>query len=146
MSSPFGFGPRFEAGQFIRFNYRGFQTVEPDKEVMVLHPNWRGQLHGIDLKRLTPAQVDVLHQIMDPETKTKGSRVSLVNDILRRMDPVEEIKSPMTFYVKMVKPFLRGVDAYRRYETSRMSGVTILRESQVKGTVTNVAPLFKKPF
>lgn len=138
------FGNRFQAGQFIRFNYRGFQTVEPDKEVMVLHPNWRNQLHGIDLKRLTPAQVDVLHQIMDPETKTKGSRVSLVNDILRRMDPVEEIKNPLTFYVKMVKPFLRGADAYRRYNVPQMSNVTVLRESKVSGGVTNPAPLFKK--
>lgn len=120
---------------------------DPNKEIMVLNPNWQGKCHGIDLKRITPAQVEVLRLIMDPATRAdpaKASKYPLVQDILRRMDPVEVIKNPISFYAMMVKPFLNRADAYRQYWPDRMYNLKTLDDSKVQGAVTNPKPLFHK--
>jgi hypothetical protein len=144
-----------QPGAFIKFRYvlppeivrSSPQVHDPNKEVMVLHPNWNQQMHGIDLKRLTPAQVDVLRLIMDPKTKDDPAALNkypLVKDILNRMDPPEMIKNPIAFYSMMIKPFLNRADAYRRYWRSRMMNTQVIESSKVAGQVTNPAPLFKK--
>jgi hypothetical protein len=144
-----------QPGAFIRFRYNippemvraSREPHDPNKEIMVLHPNWQNQVHGIDLKRLTPAQVDVLKLIMDPATKEdpkKLNKYPLVRDILNRMDPPEMIKNPIAFYAMMVKPFLSGADAYRRYWSSRMFSPQLIESSKVEGAVTNPKPLFHK--
>ena len=159
---------RFEVGQFITFTYNppakdtraraGLQTdpiQDKSKEIMVLHPNWHHKIHGIDLKRLTPAEGQVLHAIMDPETKRKVDAhewpiqgvpaYPLIRDILSRMDPVELIKNPLSFYQRLVKPFIRDKDCYRQYNPQYVFGVRVVQESKVQGHVTNPAPAFGKP-
>lgn len=140
---------KIKPGQIVRFTYNP-KVIEEDtgdrfKEVLVLNPNWQGKVHGIDLKRLTQAERDVLMAIFDPTTKARGlHRIPLVNDILRRMNPLTEVKNPMAFYQKFVKVFLRNKDAYRQYETNRMLNTIIVKESKVQGQVTNPKPLFHK--
>ncbi len=164
---------RFEAGQFITFTYNppardlrkrpGLQTAQSlqpvvhdsQKSVFILHPLWHNEVHAIDLKRLTPAEVQVIHAVMDPKVKAAvdagqwpvegAPPYPLVRDILRRGNPVEDIKNPMAFYTMFVKPFLRDKDAYRKYKTQYMFGVKVIQESQVQGHVTNPKPLFGKP-
>lgn len=142
--------PTYKPGQVIRFTY----THSPDrideatgdryKEVFVLNPNWQNKVHGIDMKRLTLAEREVLVAVFDPKTKPGQHRLPIVNDVLRRMNPREEVKNPMSFYQKFVKVFLRNKDAYRIYEHPRMTGVTVVKESAVSGSVTNPKPLFHK--
>lgn len=159
---------RFEAGQFITFTYNppakdvrqraGLQTApikDKAKEILVLHPNWHGKVHGIDLKNLTPAEGQVLRAIMDPETKRKidGGEwpvagvppYPLIRDILTRLDPVELIKNPLAFYQQLIKPFIRDKDCYRQYWPHYVYGVKVVAESHVQGAVTNPKPLFGKP-
>jgi len=158
---------RFEAGQFITFTYNppardvavraGLQTApikDKTKRVFVLHPLWHNQVHAIDLENLTPAEGQVLRSIMDPKVKASVDAgewpvqgvppYPLIRDILRRGDPVEDIKNPMAFYSMFVKPFLRNKDAYRKYWTQHMFGVKVEQESQVQGHVINPKPLFGK--
>lgn len=159
---------RFEAGQFITFTYNppakdirqraGLQTApikDKAKEILVLHPNWHGKVHGIDLKNMTPAEGQVLRAIMDPETKRKLDEgqwpitgvppYPLIRDILTRLDPVELIKNPLAFYQQLIKPFIRDKDAYRIYWPHYIYGVKVVSESHVQGAVTNPKPLFGKP-
>jgi hypothetical protein len=159
---------RFEAGQFITFTYNppardirarpGLQTPpasDRSKEILVLHPNWHGKVHGIDMKRLTPAEGQVLRAIMDPETKRQvdagqwpvegAPPYPLIRDILSRMEPVELIKNPVAFYQQLVKPFIRDKDCYRQYNPQYVFGVRVIEESRVQGQVTNPAPAFGKP-
>jgi len=155
MPSPFKPGlfggpgrPRqYAPGQIIRFTYE-HQAVDAStdgkyKEVLVLNPLWNNKLHGIDLKRLTPAERRVLEDVLDPELKDKPSPIPLVNDIKRRMDPIELIKNPAVFYTRFVRPFMRQKDIYRQYIPSRMSGVTVVKGAKIstgKPPVKN--PLF----
>lgn len=141
---------KYLPGQVLRFTYRvhtGAMPGEPGddfKEILVLHPNWLGKLHGIDLKRLTSAERETLDAIFNPEQKGKSHRFPLVNDILRRMDPITEVKNPVSFYSKFVKVFLRNKDAYRTYYTTSMLNVTIASQTSVVGKVINPTPLFSK--
>lgn len=138
----------FKPAQVVRFTYNQ-KIIDEDtgdrfKEVFVLNPSWQGKMHGIDLKRLTAAERAVLIAIFDPRTKKGMSRIPMVNDILSRMNPRVEVKNPMAFYQKFVKVFLRNKDAYRVYETPKMLNVTIVKQTEVQGTVTNPTPLFHK--
>lgn len=127
---------------------------DPSKEVFVLHPHWQNQVHGIDMKRVTPAEQQVLHAIMDPANgeAVKAGRwpidgvpnYPLIRDTLLRMQPTELIKNPLGFYAQFVKPFIRNKDVYRRYNPQYMFGLQVVQESRVTGPVTNPAPLFKK--
>lgn len=136
------FGPVARAGDFIKFTYTGPKTEDRYKEVLVLHPGWNGEMHAIDLKRVTPAERKVLEAIMDPGTKEKPHAYPLVNDILRRMDPIEELKNPLSFYHKFVKPFIRDKDCYRRYKLVNVTGVQTMQKSAMEGHVINPKPLF----
>lgn len=136
------------AGTIVRFRYQGVNTEDNQKEVLVLQPEWQGKMHALDLKRVTPAEREVLFELFDPRTYEPGhrSRYPLVEDVRRRMDPLEEVKNPMAFYTKFVKVFLRTAgDCYRTYFSARMNGVQIVRESGVRGRQYNPRPLFSKP-
>jgi hypothetical protein len=139
------FGPIAQAGSFIRFTYNSQASEDRFKEILVLNPNWRGEVHGIDLKRITPAERKVLEAIMDPKTKELNGRhpYPLVNDILRRMDPIEELKNPLSAYNKLIKPFIRNKDCYRKYKHHLIQGVQVMQKSAMEGAVTNPRPLFK---
>lgn len=140
----------FKPGQTIRFTYNhpadriDEATGDRFKEVFVLNPNWFGRMHGIDMKRLTVAEREVITAVFDPRTKKGMHRLPLVNDILRRMDPKQEIKNPLTFYHKFVKVFLKNKDAYRIYEHTRILNASVVKTSNVIGNVTNPNPLFHK--
>lgn len=138
---------RHEPGSIIRFTYEhqdvDASTGDKFKEVLVLHPSWQNKVHGLDLKRLSPAERTVLEAVLDPEQKDTPHRIPLVNDIKRKMDPITLIKNPIIFYTKFIKPFLRGKDAYRVYIPARMKSITTVKNAKVStGKKPNDKPLF----
>jgi hypothetical protein len=132
----------FEAGSTIRFTYNSVSSGDRFKEVLVLHPNWNGKVHAIDLKRLTAAEREVLNAVLDPKQKGKTHKLPLVNDILTRMDPTELIRSPTSFYNQLVKQFLNNKDAYRTYTPSKMTGIQKIHASRVTTSPSGRKPLF----
>lgn len=63
--------PSFRPGQVIRFTYRHFwpkdaNSREDEKQILVLHTRWQNKVHGVDMKVLTPAQLQILQAVMDP--------------------------------------------------------------------------------
>jgi hypothetical protein len=127
---------------------------DQSKSAFILHNNWQGKVHAIDLGRITPAEIQVLQSIMDPNVKAQADQgvwpikgvpnYPLIRDILRRMDPTELIKNPIAFYQTMIKPFIRSKDCYRQYWPHYMFSLKVMAESHIKGQLTNPAPLFKK--
>jgi hypothetical protein len=133
---------RFEPGQIVRFTYdhpAEDEVTDRYKEVFVLNGNHLGKIHGLDMKLLTPADREVLQLLMDPDSKGKVHRIPIVNDILKRMDPLVEIKNPVAFYAKFVRPFLHGRDVYRSYWQQRMKSPTVVEKSQVTGAAQGTA-------
>lgn len=140
--------------QVVREPIAAAPRKDKNKEVFILHPNWNGKVHGIDLGRVTPAEIQVLQAIMDPNVKAQADAGTwpiegvppypLVRDILKRMDPVELIKNPLAFYQRLIKPFIRATDCYRQYWSQYMFSLSTIAETHVKGPLSNPAPLFKK--
>ena len=58
--------PLFEVGDTIRFTYSGHDTKDRFKEALILHTNWNGKVHALDLKRMTVAEREVIKVVMDP--------------------------------------------------------------------------------
>jgi hypothetical protein len=126
----------------------------PSKQAFILHPHWNNKVHAIDLGRVTPAEIQVLQAVMDPNVKAQADQgvwpiegcpnYPLIRDILRRCDPVELIKNPLAFYQQLIKPFIRDKDCYRQYHSIYMFGLKVMAESHVKGPLMNPKPLFKK--
>lgn len=61
----------YRPGQVIRFTYRHFwptdaNSRDPSKELFILHPHWEGKVHGIDLKVLPAAKLEIFKVVMDP--------------------------------------------------------------------------------
>ncbi|MCK4518132.1 hypothetical protein KAT92_05110, partial [Candidatus Babeliales bacterium] len=116
------------------------------KQVFVLHPGWQGKMHGLDMKNMTEAERVVIKTVMNPNAENmRTHRIPLINDILKRMDPPELIKNPMSFYNQFVKPFIRNKDMYRTYHTMVMTGIQVIDQSKVEGNIFNPKPLFGKP-
>ena len=139
----------YKAGDIIRFTYHSeivdAVSTSVYKEVFVLHHLWQTLTHGLDMKRMTEAERVVLKTIMNPDASGRTHRIPLINDVLRRMDPPELIKNPVSFYSQFVKPFIRNKDLYRTYHPLVMTGVQIVDASKVQGNVFNPKPLFGKP-
>ncbi|OGR24991.1 MAG: hypothetical protein A2139_14885 [Desulfobacca sp. RBG_16_60_12] len=137
----------FTPGQIIRFSYQhesvDANTGDKFKEVLVLNPLYANKMHAIDLKRLSPAQRAVLEAVLDPEGANKPHRIPLVNDIRRRMDPIQLIRNPVAFYSRFLKPFLNRTDAYRQYIPKRMTSITVVKDATIStGKAPNKHPLF----
>lgn len=137
--------PTVKPGAFISFSYsppQGLASGEPQKEVMVLNPSWQQELHGIDLKRVTPAERMVLQMIMDPKSKENPETIPypLVRDVLKRLDPIEVVKSPLQFYQMFVKPFIRNKDVYRKYKHQFIMNVKVIKASEVQGPMRPFVP------
>lgn len=135
----------YKPGTMLRFTYLGTNTVDKFKEVFVLNPNYEGNCHALDLKRLNMAERVVLKTIMDPRNKNIEHKMPIVNDIFRRMDPINDIKNPYSFYHRFVKSFIRGQDVYRKYKFQKMSAIQIMTQmrsfylGQEKGQETQQA-------
>jgi hypothetical protein len=141
---------RLRIGNIIRFTYshkvKDTNTGEPYKEVLVLNPRWDNKLHAIDLKRLSPAEREVLQAVLAPRD-AKPHRLPLVNDIRSKMNPRDLIRNPKMFYTQFVKLFLRNKDAYRQYNPTLMTGVTRVEHIGIDGKPQNPnqSPLFGEP-
>lgn len=140
----------FKPGDVVRFTYHS-ENASPGsasvyKQVFVLHPNWNNLMHGLDMKRMTEAERVVLKTVMNPNAENmRTHRIPLINDVLKRMDPPELIKNPVSFYNQFVKPFIRNKDLYRTYHPMVMTGVQVVDQSKVDGNVFNPKPLFGQP-
>ena len=138
---------QYAPGDIIRFTYKhqsvDDQTGDPNKEVLVLSFGYQNKLHGVDLKRLAPRERKILEFLLDPEMKNAQSNIALVNMIRKRMNPIEEIGNPMTFYANFIKKFLNGKDAYRVYIPKLMSGVSKIKNAKIgTGKKPTDKPLF----
>lgn len=120
---------KFEAGETIRFTYNNPKSQDKFKYVLVVTPMYEGKVHALDLKLLTDAQREVLREVFNPNAK-RPNPVPLVNDILSRMNPQEDVKHPTMFYSRFVRPFLNlAGDIYRTYFPNLMLNVQVVESN-----------------
>jgi hypothetical protein len=134
-------------GDLISFMYPAVhqqQTRAHDRNphVFVLHPNWRGKVHGLNLNYLTADEINVLRMIIDPffEMKFRSSLQRRNAQAFNEMEKIitstgpnrnAKLNNPQAFYNGIIKPFIsvRGYDPYRIYTPSKMTGVRVIQKA-----------------
>ena len=112
------------SGDIIFFNYSGKKVTTKRPMVLVLHPNWKGHLHGLNLDYIPETTLKKLWEL------TKVTVAGKVEKLIRLRLPLlkADIGNPKSFYNSRLKKFLTGQlgktgVAYRTYSISAVGGV-----------------------
>ena len=118
---------KVDAGHIIAFNYAGRDVHTPRPLVLVLNPNWKRQLHGLNLDYIPPATLDKLYSVIKERTAEKIQK--LLHLRLPLLKPV--IHDPYNFYHRELKKFIgshfdKNESPYRTYNLSGISNLRII--------------------
>ena len=109
------------------------QENKPDNhdkypQVLILHPEWQGNVHGINLNQMSQHEINFLTALVDPffakEIVKKDMRI---RNELQRIPQDIHITSPHDFYLRIVKPFIKLYDGYRLYKPSKMRNIRVIK-------------------
>ena len=150
----------FEIGSLISFTYpvslphdkrrprNKDETRAHDKfpEVLVLHPNWQGLVHGLNFKYLSEDEINTVRMILDPmfemnyrealQKKNANAYAELDRILTGKVEGavgphsrIVKITSPRGFYLNIIRPFIitRSWDPYRLYRVEKMTNVRIVQ-------------------
>jgi hypothetical protein len=136
----------FQIGDLISFSYpavfqQGTRAHDKQPNVLVLHNNWGGNMHGLNFNYLSDDEINLLRMLIDPGYQLKyfdnlnRKNPNLTREFERVIDSAGSavITSPYNFYFKVIKPLImsRGYDPYRKYNLGKMSSVRIKQKQQV---------------
>lgn len=120
-------GVSLEPGHIVRFTYMGDKVSTKRPMVLVLHPKWKGQLHGLNIDYIPER---VLEQLWAMTKETlQGKIQKLVKLRLPLLKP--DIGNPKSFYYSKLKRFLKsklgGTSAcYRTYNVGKVQSLKII--------------------
>lgn len=141
----------FHIGDLISFHYpaihqQGTRAHDKAPLVLVLHPNWGGNVHGLNFNYLTPDEINTVRMILDPmfemqyrealQRKNPNAYKELDNILSGKVEGAEgpnsriaRITSPRAFYMNIIRPFIvaRSWDPYRLYRPEKMSNIRIVQ-------------------
>ena len=92
--------------------------------VLVLHPNWKGYLHGLNIDYIPESTLKKLWEMTKVTLAGKVQRLTKLRLPLLKAD----IGNPKSFYTSRLKKFLTGQlgktgVAYRTYTISSVGGI-----------------------
>lgn len=103
-------------------------THDPYPNVLVLHDNWQGKIHGINTNQFSQQEINYITAIIDPffaeEIIKKDGRIRAE---LQRLPRDLNILSPHHFYLNFVKAFIRDYDGYRLFFPNKMLNVKVVK-------------------
>jgi hypothetical protein len=107
---------KLEAGQIVRFNYKGEYARVKRPLVLVLNPRWNGKLHAVSLDYISDAVLLKLRKIVQETLQQRLQQLTRLRLPLLKAD----IKDPQKFYYSRLKPFIRTYfdsteSPYRQY-------------------------------
>jgi len=118
-----------QPGHIIRFNYRGVKNSknvhEPRPLVLVLNSRYKGDMHAIALRVLSPRNIKQLANMVRDTIADKAAKY--LNLRLPRIK--SNINNPYKFYHSTLKKFIdRSVkgNPYRTYKNTGISAITIV--------------------
>lgn len=125
-------------GDLITFDYSLGQVVhDKNPKVLVLHPNWQGQMHGLNFNYLTEQEINYIKAVLSPTFESQivqtDRRIAIQMTRVRAIIDTLNITSPMDFYARFVRGFIqpRGWDPYRRYTTSKQRSMRTITPSAI---------------
>lgn len=132
----------YKIGDLITFNYpaphkQGTRAHDLHPQVLILHDNWQGKVHGLNFNYLTEHEINFVKAVLNPEfaeaISKKDPSIRTQLERMSHMSATLNITSPHDFYVRFVKNFIkpRGYDPYRIYTPSKMTGVKVIFAKEV---------------
>tara|TARA_Y100001963_G_C6581672_1_gene353730 strand:- start:75 stop:566 length:492 start_codon:yes stop_codon:yes gene_type:complete len=118
---------KLEPGHIVRFSYSGKDVTSKRPLVLVLHPKWKGQMHGLNLDYMSESVLKQLWDITKIELAGKIQKLTKLRLPLLKAD----IGNPRGFYNSRLKKFLRGKlgstgVAYRTYKVGSIASLKII--------------------
>ena len=115
---------KIQSGDIVMFNYSGKKVTTKRPMVLVLHPNWRGYLHGLNIDYIPESTLKKLWEMTKVTLAGKVERLTKLRLPLLKAD----IGNPQTFYNQRLKKFLRSElgktgTAYRTYTISAVGSI-----------------------
>lgn len=124
-------GPPLARGSIVTFTYHGKVVHDKFPQILVLHENWEGKVHGINLNNLSDNELNYLKAVVNPtfanEMIQKDPALAME---LQRLPKVLDIKSPYDFYVRFIKGFIKRYDSYRQYSREKMQNIRIVKSRE----------------
>ena len=134
----------FRIGDIITFTYPlppRTRAHDQFPQVLVLHPNWKGLMHGLNLNYLVDDEINAIRMLIDPMFEEKyAEALNRKNPrIMQELDRIvlkmgnSNITSPHDFYLRVIRPFIivRGWDPYRKYRPDKMTNVRLVQKREV---------------
>ena len=114
-------------GSIVRFGYSGKNVHDSKPLVLVLHPRYKGKLHGLNLSYIPESVLKSLWKEVQETVQGKIKRLLKMRLPLLKPD----IGDPQKFYHSRLKGFLKSKlgktsVAYRLYNSRNISGVRIV--------------------
>jgi len=124
----------YKIGDIITFTYPDAKCHEghehqhdPYPQVLVLHNNWGGNVHGMNFNNLSQQEINYLTALVDPvfaeEIVKKDMRIR--QELLRLTNL--DVTNPLDFFNRFIKGFVRQYDSYRRYNPKKMINVRVVK-------------------
>jgi len=125
--------PAFKRGDLISFSYRKEETTHDlYPQVLVLHENWKGNVHALNFNYLDEQERNYVKAILNPtfaeeiSKKDPQIRMELARVGAAAVTTGKQIDSPYSFYVRFVKGFAKKHNSYRKYKPEKIFNVRIL--------------------
>ena len=115
---------KVQSGDIVLFNYSGKKVTTKRPMVLVLHPNWKGHLHGLNIDYIPESTLKKLWEMTKVTLAGKVQKLTKLRLPLLKAD----IGNPQSFYRSRLKRFLTGQlgktgVAYRTYTTSAIGSL-----------------------
>ena len=136
---------QYQIGDLVAFSYpavhlQGTRAHDKYPSVLILHPLWRNNIHGLNFNYLGDDEINVLRMLIDPAFQLKyienlqRKNPNLVREFDRIISNAANavITSPHDFYNRVIKPFIitRGWDPYRRFRPDKITNLRIVQKSR----------------
>ena len=118
---------KIEPGHIVTFSYSGKEVNTPRPMVLVLHPNYMGKMHALNIEYIPEAVLKQLWNITKVTLQGKIEKLAKLRLPLLKAD----IGNPQSFYNSRLKGFLKGAlgstnVCYRTYSAGGIGGVKIV--------------------
>lgn len=127
----------FKIGDLVSFRYSGNNIHDPNPQVLVLHDNWQGLVHGLNFRYLSEQEINYIKAVLNPKFAEVVRKTDIrINAQLDRINNLVEnlhINSPHDFYLRFVRGFIqpRRWDPYRRYSPAKIQGAKVITRREV---------------
>jgi len=108
-----------QIGDLVAFSYpavhqRGTRAHDKFPSVLILHPLWRNNIHGLNFNYLSDDEINMLRMLIDPSFQLKYAENLMRKNpnLMREFDRIitqaanAVITSPRDFYVRVIKPII----------------------------------------